>query len=360
MRIIQHSNQLGIGGTEKCMQYLLEYLKKAGHDCYCMHNRLLTDRSGQSREALLTELLGAEKMLSYSSEKEFFGKIALVRPDIFHAHRSGRPEFPLVPALRGFAGKVVETNVFGGRDPGGPIDMTLYVNKGLRASGRWIMRRKHVLYNPVKRPAGAADLRGGLGIGRETFVLGRMGRPDDNIFDPISLRALKLLEDEGLADILYLVQSPPPAMVRAARELKLRQVMFLETPMVGDTEVSSFYNTIDVLAHARRDGETFGLNIAEAMMHGRPVVSHFSRIANGHAAFVRRCGFMADCEDFEGYAGFLRKLYSDRLLGVRLGAAGKAFAEENFEIEKIGARLERFYSELCSETPAWRKLFWLA
>jgi glycosyltransferase involved in cell wall biosynthesis len=69
---------------------------------------------------------------------------------------------------------------------------------------------------------------------------------------------------------------------------------------------------------------------------------------------------MAGCEDFEGYAGFLRKLYGDRPLAARLGAAGKDFAEENFEIEKIGARLERFYSELCFETPGWRKLFWLA
>lgn len=359
MKIVHHSNLLGMGGTEKSMQYMLEHLKGAGHDCWCVHNRKYSDSIGSHREALLKRVLGEDRVLAYSSEEEFFGLMRALRPDVFHAHRSGRPEFPLVPALRGFAGKVVETNVFGGRDPDGPIDMTLYVNRQLLASGRWIMRRKHVLYNPVKRPAHARDLRGELGIGVGTFVLGRIGRPDDHIFDPISLRALKLLEEEGLEDILYLVQSPPPAMLKAAAELGLKRVRFMETPVVGDEEISAFYNTIDVLAHARRDGETFGLNIAEAMIHGKPVVSHLSRFANGHAGFVRACGFLAPPDDHAAYAASLKRLYADRELAARLGAAGRAYAEENFLLEKVGARLERRYAELWEPAPAWRRLAWL-
>lgn len=34
MKIIHYCHQLGLGGTEKNMQYLLEYLQRAGHDCY--------------------------------------------------------------------------------------------------------------------------------------------------------------------------------------------------------------------------------------------------------------------------------------------------------------------------------------
>lgn len=353
VKILHHSNQLGIGGTEKCMQYFLEYLKGAGHDCWCMHNRLLTDRCGRTREALLTELLGAERVVSYSSEKDFFDKIASIRPDIFHAHRSGGAEFPLVQALSDFAGKIVETNVFGGRDKSDFIDMTLYVNVGLRRAGRGIMRRKHILFNPVKMPAHSRTMRSKLGISQSTFVMGRIGRPDDRIFDPISLLALKNLEDSGVKDILYLVQSPPPVMISAAREIGVKNVRFLNESIVGEEDVTEFFNTIDVLAHARRDGETFGLNIAEAMIHGKPVVSHKSRVSNGHAEFVRVCGFMAPVDGHAEYAAFIRKLFDDRSLAGRLGAAGRAYAEEKFLLDNIGIKLEQTYREL------WQPVSWL-
>jgi glycosyltransferase involved in cell wall biosynthesis len=359
MRIVQHSNQLGMGGTEKCMQYLLEYLKGAGHDCWCMHDRRLTVRMEGSREGLIKELLGEDRVLAYSSEEEFFRNINSIRPEIFHAHRSGRPEFPLVPRIKEFVGRIVETNVFGGRDNFAGLDMTLYVSKTLQRSGRGLMRRKHVLPNPVKKPVNGRDLRARLGIGPAVFVMGRIGRPEDKIFDPISLKALKILEDDGLKDILYLVQSPPPQMIGMASEMGLKKVMFIKEPIVSDEETSEFYNTIDVLAHARRDGETFGLNIAEAMIHGKPVVSHFSRIANAHSDLVQACGYMSSVDDYFSYAGYLKELYRDRGLAARLGAAGRAFAEEHFLLEKVGAELERFYGELWRPASLLERLVWV-
>lgn len=359
MRILHHSNQLGMGGTEKCMQYLLEYLRSRGHECWCVHGTPPSDLAGRLREPLLKKILGPDRVLSYSSQDDFFRHVGDVKPEIFHAHRSGRPEFPLVPGLKEHAGYIVETNVFGGRDPSPFIDMTLYVSPMLLKRGRGIMRRKHVLYNPVKEPLHGRDLRGELGIGAGTFVIGRVGRPDDRIFDPISLHALKVLETEGLREILFLVLAPPPRMVSLAGELGLKNIRFLNAPMIGDEEMSGFYNTIDLLAHARRDGETFGLNIAEAMAHGKPVVSHRSRFANAHADFVRVCGFMAAEDDYIGYAGFVRRLYSDRVLARKLGAAGKDFAAKHFLIENVGRALESYYRELPEEVPFWRRLGWL-
>jgi glycosyltransferase involved in cell wall biosynthesis len=214
-----------------------------------------------------------------------------------------------------------------------------------------------VLYNPVKKPVHALDLREKLGIGRDVLVLGRIGRPDDRGFDPIALRALQIIERGPARNILYLIQSPPPQMMKMAAELGLKSVRFLETPVVEDSDLSGFYNTIDVLAHARRDGETFGLNIAEAMMHGKPVISHRSRIANGHEEFVRKCGYFTGVDDYKGYADFIMRLYSDRALAARLGAAGRVFAEENFLFEKIGAALEGYYSELWRPRRGWREFF---
>ncbi len=348
MKIVHHSNQLGLGGTEKCMQYLLEYLRDAGHDCYCMHNRLRTAAAGPSREALIKDLLGPDRVLGYSDAEEFFAAVSRLSPDVFHVHRSGRgPEFPVVPALKKHAASLVETNVFGGNDPSGLIDLTLYVNDYMLKSSGARPGLSAVLYNPVKRPSHARDMRSALGISPSAFVIGRIGRPDDRIFDPISLRALKLLESSPGGAPIYLVQSPPPAMERLAKELALKSVIFLREALLSDDDVTAFFNTIDVLAHARRDGETFGLNIAEAMVHGRPVVSHESRFANGHRGFVAECGFITGPEDHVAYAAAIDRLRGDAGLRRSLGERGRAFAERNFLLDRIGPRLEEHYRSLA-------------
>ena len=347
MKIVHHSNLLGMGGTEKCMQYFLEYLKGAGHDCYCMHKRQVTDALGSHREGLIKDLLGECKVLAYSSEEDFFRILDNIRPDIFHIHRSGRPnEFPIVPRLKSCMCKCVETNIFGGVDHAEVIDLTLYINKTLLKSGRSLKRAKRYLYNPVKLPAHGRDLRRNLGIPKATFVMGRIGRPDDYIFDPISLNALKTIEEKRDYDILYLVQSPPPLMVKTAQDLGIKNVRFLSDPIVTDDEITSFFNTIDILAHARRDGETFGLNIAEAMIHCKPVISHKSRIANGHKAFVKNCGFFAGTDNHRQYAKYIAKLYENRELRSKLGKKGRKFAEENFLLDKLGQKLLAHYKEL--------------
>jgi glycosyltransferase involved in cell wall biosynthesis len=338
-----------MGGTEKCMQYFLEYLHNAGHDCYCLHNRQKTDESGGHREKLIQDILSQERVLSYSTEEEFFQIAEKIQPDIFHIHRSGRPdEFPIVPKLKNYINKCVETNVFGGFDPTEVIDLTLYINKPLLKSGGSLKRKIGYLYYPVKPPVHNNDLRNSLDIPPTTFVMGRIGRPDDHIFDPISLLALKTIEEKTDYDIIYLVQSPPPAMIKMAKETGLKKIKFINEPVVSDNEISSFFNTIDILAHARKDGETFGLNIAEAMIHGKPVISHKSRIANGHKDFVKKCGYFTGTDNYRQYARYISKLYSNNKKRIQLGEKGRLFAIENFLLENIGKKLETHYMELIA------------
>ena len=350
MKIVHYCHQLGLGGTEKCMQYLLEYLHGAGHDCYCIHNRAKTEAAGGYREGVIKNIVGAGKVFGHTSEAEFFEIMASIRAEIFHVHRSGRPsEFPIVPELRRFGAKCVETNVFGGYDPTDVIDLTLYVSDYLYKRAQKPRRRTAVLYNPVKEPATRDNLRAALQIPETTFVMGRIGRPDDHIFDPISLHALNRIESKGASDILYLVQSPPPRMVETATILGLKKIRFILEPIISDEDVSRFFNTIDVLAHMGRVGETFGLSIAEAMIHGKPVISHRSRAANGHETFVKRCGFFARRDDDRQYARFIRILYEDEKRRQQLGESGRGFAVMHFNLSKIGSELEGYYEQVLSE-----------
>lgn len=349
MKIVQYSHQLGMGGVEKGVQYFLEYLHNAGYDCYCMHNRQKTDDAGGYREKLIQDILGREKVIAYSSEEDFFNLLEKIHPDIFHIHRSGNPdEFPVVPRLKRYVKKCVETNVFGGVDLTSVIDLTLYTNTHLLKRGRTLKRKVDNLYSPVKHPAHQNDLRQELGISISSFVMGRIGRPDDYIFDPISLRALKVVEERTDYDILYLVQSPPPIMIKTAREMGIKKMKFLNVPIITDYEITSFYNTIDILAHARRDGEICPSNIQEAMIHGKPVISHRSRRANGHKLFVKKCGFFAGIDNYKQYAKYISLLYSNKIKRLKLGEDGRRFAEDNFLLTNIGRKLESYYKVLLA------------
>lgn len=137
-------------------------------------------------------------------------------------------------------------------------------------------------------------------------------------------------------------------MIKTARDMGLKKVRFLTAPIVTDDEITSFCNTIDILAHARRDGETFGLNIAEAMIHGKPVISHRSRRANGHKVFVKKCGFFAGIDNYKQYAKYISLLYSNKIKRLKLGEDGRRFAEDNFLLTNIGRKLESYYKVLLA------------
>jgi len=73
-------------------------------------------------------------------------------------------------------------------------------------------------------------------------------------------------------------------------------------PRLSDQQLPQFYHDIDVFAHSRKDGETVGIAIAEAMMAGNPIITHKSRFHNEHlnlleTSFAKWC----KADDVEGY-----------------------------------------------------------
>ena len=115
-------------------------------------------------------------------------------------------------------------------------------------------------------------------------VFGRLGRPDNRIFDPISLQAFAQLEKKYGNKVRYDVVGAPPVMVEAAKQLDIHNIKFIDP--LDDEGVMKFYQQTDVLAHARKDGETFGKAIAEAMLAGLPIITHKSHYHNEHLNFI--------------------------------------------------------------------------
>ncbi len=271
-------------------------------------------------------------------------------PQILHVHHSGVSEAPINrPDAVGKIPIIFTINGFGFQDTtehDKRVTRILFPSNFIQEKvALWGQGdpRCGVLYCPIEKPHSRENLRAELGIAPDTVVMGRVGRNADDIHDPISLKAYKQIESEKT---LFLALAPPPNMVRDAEALGIKNFRALP-PTVDEVWLSKFYNTMDVLAHARTDGETFGCVIAEAMIHGRPVVTHLTDLRNAQAELIQDkiSGFVVEQHDWINYAGKLKILIDNKEKRLQMGQAALKRAMENFEAELITKKLEKMYFE---------------
>lgn len=113
-----------------------------------------------------------------------------------------------------------------------------------------------------------------------------------------------------------------------------------------------WFEAADMFGFASRL-EGFGTVVPEAMAHGLPVVARRLPGVNEDFVLSGQTGFLF--EDQAGLVAGARSLASDAALRARLGAAGKALAEEKFGMRGVAARYLRVYGFTPTEpveTPA--------
>lgn len=371
--IVHHSNQLGLGGTEKDMLLFCKYLDKDVFDVHALtrkypvppHREILDnlksmfgDKKATARKMQhdfsrvripdFVELLGSDHVHFYT-RGSLPAVMKRLSPQLLHVHHSGVSEPPIsVPEAMEHVPIVFTINGFGFEDRTPHqkrVTRILFPSRWIKdCQAQWSKGdpRCGMLYCPIENPRSDEDLRGQLDIAPDTFVIGRVGRNADDIHDGISLRAYKRIE---CAKTLFLVLAAPEIMKKEAQDLGIRNIRYLE-PRVDDVFLSRFYNTIDVLGHARSDGETFGCVIAEAMIHGKPVVTHRSHLRNAQAELVdERSGFVVEQHDWESYAGHLRMLMENKNLCLEMGRTARKRALENFEAGLVTKKLSDQYLE---------------
>jgi glycosyltransferase involved in cell wall biosynthesis len=137
----------------------------------------------------------------------------------------------------------------------------------------------------------------------------------------------------------------PDALRRLAEELRIGD-------RVGFTgfvdEAAAAMRALDVVVHASTLPEPFGLVIAEAMACGRPVVVSAAGgageiVSDGDDALAVPPG------DVDALAAALRRLADDGALRARLGAAGRARAERDFDRARLARQVAPLYRSLTGE-----------
>src|SRR3989344_108860 len=94
--------------------------------------------------------------------------------------------------------------------------------------------------------------------------------------------------------------------------------------------------------------ESFGLNWAEAMAHGCPVIA--SSIGTIPEHIDGKNGLIFMPRDYTDLASKINLILGNRELSSRIGITGTLYAKKNFDINKNGKKILKLYNELLKKT----------
>ncbi len=355
IRVAHYTKSCSYSGTDRTAQTFCKHLDKDKFDVYYLYNK----NAANERLNIVKDLLGTNHVIEIDHEDavnpqppyhpartNLWDILHNLTPDIFHLHHSGHNEHPLLPRLKENVRKVVTTNIFGySSSYDFLIDKKIFICQYIwKMAGSPQNSKIEILNNPIEPPVTTEDLREELGLEAQEVVLGRVGRADN--FCPISLDALAILKKKYGLTPRYLIVNPCKNWMEKAFDLGIDDQCIFYGPVYGDANLSRLYNTMDILAHARSDGEVDSVTLGQAFIHGKPVVTHCSGGHNGQVEQINLSngGFYADSTHAsEQYAHQLLALISNNSLRIEMGNSAKLYAEKYLNAALITKRLENIY-----------------
>lgn len=370
-KVLIQLNQLGYGGTEKGILTFTQLMDRSKFDPYLFY----LDRRGSakyyrlkllspliksqaqrfktmyverfSREDAFRKTFSAEKVY-HGDKKEFLSAIEKIQPDIIHLNRGDETDYytDFIPHLPKKI-KVVESSIFGKNGPADYVhrlDQVYFLSRWLENKSPWAQGKSRVLYLPALAPKTDQNLRQELQIPPDFLVIGRASRPDldhDNFLEKV----YSLIPADISKKVIFLCLGSKPKYSDEFLQKFGSQVKVLSAT-TDETRVSKFYNTLDIFSHRRPEGETFGLVIAEAMLHGVPVITHLSDVDNAQAEVLGNDEYVSAFQDHTYYASRLTRLLENPELRKSLGKSQADRAQAQFSAAKLTKDLQSYYSDL--------------
>lgn len=371
-KILFQLNELAYGGTTKGVLSFCKYLDRTKYDLHLFYfsdvgsikyyQRKLESYFSKNKKKRFEEfyvkniarknefidLLGASH-IHYGNPTDFQDTLDYIKPDIIHFNRGVEKdwftEFDFKTQATCF-----ETNIFGKSANSTylkKIKRHFFVSQWLSNRANWC-QNKQVLYNPILKPLTGEKLK--ILPNSDHLIIGRISRPGLDS----GIEVLQIFNQIKLPCTL-LVLGAGEEIIKAEADLdktysKQNKKVICLPATTDETQISQFYNSIDVLLHYRREGETFGMNIAEAMIHGKPVVSHISFLDNAQIELIapqneEPCGLIAPENNFKIHAEYVENLLRNSALRCKMGNAGQTRAMNLFEASVVAKQLSANYSQ---------------
>lgn len=138
----------------------------------------------------------------------------------------------------------------------------------------WLNKAFHTHYKVLphivrKASNSGKDLRDEISIPKNSLVFGSYGAKDKFNIDFVRKTIKKIAETNS--NIFFIFMNFENFMKKEFDE-ELNNIIFLEGSTNSERKVE-FINTCDAMLHARLDGETFGLSVAEFSVQNKPVIT---------------------------------------------------------------------------------------
>lgn len=334
---------LTAGGTELWIQsiaaqldknkYIVDYFYTGQENPY--RKKMLEDN-----EVTLIKIKASEKESAYGQwlDTDFWEKFNENEYDIIQTAKAGPQEWPYYLIKK----PVIE---FVALDYG--VDFSDSIKYSIHPSNwqrnKWLKMGGNpysscVVPVPTALPHSDKNLRTELNIQQNAIVAGFHQRVDDNTYSYIPIEAFSKTQAD---DRYFIIMGGSKKYSKQAKDLGIKN--FIQIEHCADKEyLSKFLNTLDIFAHGRKDGETFGTVFAEALIHGKPCLSHYSGISDAHKDTMGPHGLFA--KNKTQYREYLEKLYSDKELRTELSKGAVDFAIDNYHVDAAVKKVEEVYN----------------
>ncbi len=350
--LFYHLSLLSFGGTEKFLQILAKHVDHKKYRIVVMYS----DMRGIGRKPYLENNdITFIQFTASSLERSYPFFITDMHPtlsEVINTHHvdiivtagSGYSEYP-INTIRNIP--IIMINIFGSPSLQKNIIKHVAISKEVQHKIIPLVakERTEVMYIPSEGPSSNSRTNGSLlrkklEIPDDAVVFGRIGRASDDIFDPIAIKAFKDVIKE-YPHTHFIIQSPPPQLISIVTNELIPNIHFLE-PTSDEEKVWAFHAAIDILAHFRYDGESCGLNIIEALLSGKPVITHRSHIWNAHLEYLDPAfSRVAEKDDIQQYASYMSEMIAAKNNGT-LEAMGKLARSKAEEVFLIKNNIDRF------------------
>lgn len=353
--LIYHISGLNFGGTEKNLQILANELADKYNIYFLYSNKGVQEnrKSFMSSRVNLIEFNYDSKgntppYFIYGMNPHIKKIINDNKIDLIITATEGHSNYPL-NTIKNIP--IILINIFGSPSTQSNIVRRLFVSDTVKKYSEYYVGKQngsYAIYNPITSPSerqielGRA-LRGLLGISDDDFVFGRIGRPSNEIYDPIGIKAFeKVIETNK--NVHYIIMAPPTILTEYVNNKKIENVHFLK-PSSNEDDMWAFHTSLDAMAHFRFDGETCGLSIAESMIVGNPIISHKSTIWNAHLEYLTRdFSLVSDVNNIDEYASnmkeFIRIKNNEPEKWLKMKQKSKEVALLNFSTNNYIKKIE--------------------
>lgn len=360
---------LWMWGTEKNLQMIAKYLDREKYEIYFMYGtqpRKLwnynKDMIEKRREYLwdwnITYIPFDYEKLSENHPYEITGMMPHI-VDVIKYHAidlvitawPGNAEFPLTDIQC----PIIFLNIFGIPNTIKNIRYHICISQTIADEISDIVPKEKIkpLYIPTEWPGNMTsqiewvEFRKKHNIPLDALVFWRIWRADDSIYDPIGIEAFRSSVKKH-DNIYYVIVSPSPLLREYIRCHVIKNIVLIE-PIYDEREVWKFHLSIDVLAHFRYDWETFGLNIAESMICGNPIITHKSKIWNAHLEYLNSDNsFISEIDDVHSYSKAMEYFATDSMGQKRreMWNNAKKIANKLFHIDSYISKVEDLIDSL--------------